>query len=105
MKKPNNFLNKIAREREIALQTRTKFTLQMSLDAALIAAADTFGIGEKRAKQFMDQYAAVYNELATMILDDAKSDREIQYTKAKVDDRLKKICGKYFCPWEERYQL
>lgn len=102
--KKNNFLARMEREKEKALAMRTRFTLQMSLDAALIAAAEVFSLGEKRAKVFMDKFAEVYNDMARMALEDAETDKEIAYTKAKVDARLREICGKYFCPWEERYQ-
>ena len=102
--KKSGFLERVAAERKAALEIRTRFTVQMSIDAALIAAAEVFGLGEKRAKQYMDKFAEVYNSMAKMALDDAKSDKEIAYTKAKVDERLKEICGQYFCPWEERYQ-
>lgn len=102
--KKNNFLARMEREKEKALDMRTRFTLQMSLDAALIAAAEVFSLGEKRAKVFMDKFAEVYNDMARMALEDAETDREIAYTKAKVDARMREICGKYFCPWEERYQ-
>lgn len=103
--KKNNFLARVEREKEKALAMRTRFTLQMSLDAAIIAAAEVFSLGEKRAKVFMDKFAEVYNDMARMALEDAETDREIAYTKAKVDERLKEICGKYFCPWEERYRV
>lgn len=102
--KKNNFLARMEREKEKSLAMRTRFTLQMSLDAALIAAAEVFSLGEKRAKVFMDKFAEVYNDMARMALEDAETDKEIAYTKAKVDARLREICGKYFCPWEERYQ-
>lgn len=101
--KKNNFLSRIEHEKQIALEMRTRFTLQMSIDAALIAASEVFGLGEKRAKVFMDKFADVYNKMAHMALEDARCDKEIAYTKAKVDERLKEICGDNFCPWEERY--
>lgn len=103
--KKSGFLERVAAERKAELEIRTRFTVQMSVDAALIAAADVFGCGEKRAKQFMDRFASVYNDMARMAIEDARDDKEISYTKAKVDERLKEICGKHFCPWEERYKL
>lgn len=66
--KKNNFLARVEREKEKALAMRTRFTLQMSLDAALIAAAEVFSLGEKRAKVFMDKFAEVYNDMARMAL-------------------------------------
>ena len=34
----------------------------------------------------------------------ARSDKQIWFTQGKVDERLKKACGKYFVPWDERYR-
>ena len=36
-------------------------------------------------------------------LADQKDDEKFAYTRGVVDRRLKKICGEYFVPWEERY--
>ena len=33
-----------------------------------------------------------------------RDDKEIWYTKAKVDAALKDACGEYFEPWEMRYR-
>ena len=87
------------RDHEAELRT----VLRMTLDAALITAADIFGLGEKRAQEYSSRFAEVYNEIAQMIVVDAQSDREIVYTRAKVDERLKEILGSGFVPWEERY--
>lgn len=42
-------------------------------------------------------------EMARMIVDDAKDDPDLAYTREKVDQRLRKICGEKFDPWEVRY--
>ena len=38
-----------------------------------------------------------------MTLDDAKGDKSLEYTKAKLDGRLKELLGEDFVPWDERY--
>ena len=38
-----------------------------------------------------------------MTLDDAKDDKSIEYTKDKLDRKLKQIMGDNFKPWDERY--
>ena len=37
-------------------------------------------------------------------LADAKADKQIWSAQGKIDERLKKACGKYFVPWDERYR-
>lgn len=38
-----------------------------------------------------------------MMLADQQSDLEYVYTREKVDQRLRQICGDKFEPWEVRY--
>ena len=68
-----------------------------------IAANAEFGFGPERLKRLSDAYDATFMEYATVTLDDAKSDKQLWYTKGKVDQELKRICGEHFVPWEERY--
>ena len=40
-----------------------------------------------------------------MTLTDAKDDKSLEYTKAKLDARLEELLGEDFQPWEERYRF
>lgn len=77
---------------------------QMYLDAALIAAHKVFGIGPKRAKLFAEEFIKAMNEIAERIVEDSKDDKDFVYTRAKIDELLKQICGENFASWEERYE-
>lgn len=103
--------NMLAR-REAAIAARIKaeydaqlsISLQMGLDAATIAANEILGMGAGRAKAFLTKYIEIYNLFARMITDDSKDDRELTYSTAKVDERIRQIVGdQVFRPWEERY--
>lgn len=48
--------------------------------------------------------AQYIHEIATFLVEDAQYDPKAVYAKAKVDERLQKICGDKFQPWEERYR-
>ena len=48
-------------------------------------------------------YDATFMQYAEMVLSDAAEDKQIWYSKGKVDHELRRVCGKYFVPWEERY--
>lgn len=44
------------------------------------------------------------NDMARMIVDDQKDDKEFVYAKPKIDEQIKSIVGpENFQPWEERY--
>lgn len=76
---------------------------QMCIDSAFMAANDVFQMGPGRCEQFGQAMTEYLMEMSSMMLEDAKSDKDLAYTQEKVDQRLKKICGDKFVPWEERY--
>lgn len=77
---------------------------QMVTDAAVLAAHDVFQLGPGRAAKFLAAIRKYTNEIASMLVEDGKTDRDYIYTREKVDARLKQICGDKFIPWEERYR-
>lgn len=77
---------------------------QMVTDAALLAAHDLFQLGPGRAAKFVVAITKYTNEIAALLVEDAKTDPDYIYTREKVDDRLKQICGDDFTPWEDRYK-
>lgn len=81
-----------------------RFTLQQCKDMMLITMHEDFGWGEERLKKLSDCYDQTFMTYAEMCLADAKTDKQIWFTQGKVDERLKKACGKYFVPWDERYR-
>lgn len=89
---------------ELQYQRKQKILVQMCCDAAVIAANDVFCAGPVRVKRFISAMASSMNEISTMILDAAKDDPDIVYAKAKLDERLKQICGDEFKEWDERYK-
>ena len=77
---------------------------QMCMDAAMIAANEVFNMGPTRCQEFAEAFIIALHEIANMTVQDGKKDKELWYTKGKLDERLKKICGEHFQPWEERYK-
>lgn len=104
MPKPSSFAIKQGIRRELARQSDIAFAIQQAKDMMLIAAGDALGFGPERAKRLSDAFDKAFTDYATLTLDDAKSDKDIWYTKAKIDERLKQVCGEHFVPWEERYK-
>lgn len=108
MKKPNAMLAKIEAEEEAkyraAFLVKMSTLQQMCIDAAFLAAADVFHMGPGRCEAYGAAMTGYLHEMAQMMLDDAKGDPELAYTREKVDGRLRKICGGKFEPWEARYE-
>lgn len=77
---------------------------QMCMDAAMIAANEVFNMGPTRCKDFADAFSEALCSIAETTVEDAKSDKQLWYTKQKLDERIRQICGDHFLPWEERYK-
>lgn len=104
MAKQSAFMQKLAREQRAAVRDARWFTMQQSLDMAMIALNEGFGFGEERLARFVEVYRRVWTEYAEATLKDAQDDSDIEYTRAKIDEKLKDICGDFFQPWDERYK-
>lgn len=96
--------NAYARKLQIAMEAkaarREMTALQMAKDAALLAAAEVFRMGPGRVPAFSAAFDAALHDIAKMTVEDTK---DMEYTKTKLDQRLRQICGEHFVPWEERY--
>ena len=102
--KRSGYLQRVRQDVNRQLTESRSIHTQMCLDAAMIAANEVFNMGPARAKAFADAFSSSLNEIADMTVSDGKTDRELWFTKSKLDERLKRICGEYFQPWEERYR-
>lgn len=88
----------------IAFHAKVGMLMQMGQDAAMIAANEVLQMGKGRAESFCVAYREAINEMARMVVDDAKDDKDFVYAKAKIDDKIRSIVGDdKFSPWEERY--
>ena len=104
MAKKNAYLAK--RDAAIYAEYRQQLyiSLQMGLDAAMIAANKVLQLGKGRAEEFGLEYMQAMNELANLINADSKDDKELVYSREKHDQRIRAIVGEdNFEPWEVRY--
>lgn len=81
------------------------FTMQWCADAAILAAHEVFQRKGEKLVEFHNAFIKYANEIAEMTIADAKDDKQIEYTKGKVDKRLQEILGDKFQPWEVRYDF
>lgn len=101
--KRSGYLQRVRQDINRQLMESRSIHTQMCLDAAMIAANEVFNMGPSRAKAFADAFSSSLSDIATMTVSDGKSDKELWFTKSKLDERLKQICGDNFQPWEVRY--
>lgn len=106
--KKSGYLKKIEQKNELkyAVQFDKKMDIlqQICIDAAFMSAADVFQMGPKRCEKFGQTMVDYIREIAKFMNEDGKGDKELTYTKVKIDERLKKICGDKFDCWEVRYK-
>lgn len=62
-----------------------------------------FGFGEKRATEFLEKFRETFEAYASLCLENAKGDANMDYTKGCIDRELARIMGSAFQPWEVRY--
>lgn len=102
--RPNPMIAKIEAKYDALFHRKMDMLMQMGQDAAMIAAHDALQMGPGRARDFCLAYIAAMNQMAKMVVDDQKDDREFVYAKAKIDEQILLIVGpENFQPWEERY--
>lgn len=78
--------------------------MQISADAALMAADDTWDVSPYSAEKFHLAHIDYVNAICKLTVEDSKDDPDIVYAKADVDRRLLQIVGKdNFEPWDERH--
>lgn len=88
---------------ETVLRRERNFTRQFMIDAAVLAVHRTFGTGPKRMQDFYVDLHEVMQEMATMICTDSRADKDLEYSKAKLDEALRPLLGVNFHPYDERY--
>lgn len=106
--KTNHMLKKLEAKYEAyyqqLFQAKLDMAMQVVQDAACFAAHDMFKMGPGRAIDFCAVIRDYTNEMMRLMNSDLKDDQDFEYTKAKIDEALKRIVGEQnFTPWESRY--
>ena len=108
MGKPNTYVQLLNAQKEIRqlkidIEFMKGFTLQQSLDIALLTLHNDFGFGPDRKAKFEEAFRKTFVEFAQMCVDDGRDDADIVYTKEKMDRMLRAACGDDILPFDERY--
>ena len=80
---------------------------RQSLDALIVAINEEFGFGEERINRLISRYIEKRKEIADMFLDDRhkNNDKELTYSKGKLDKRLQSIMGPEYPEHDVRYTV
>lgn len=84
-------------------ERKTEICIQMCFDAATLAANEVLGLGKGRYLAFANAFRDKINGIGSLIHEDAKDDKDITYSRAKIDEAIKPIAGDAFMEWDERY--
>ena len=101
----SGYLARLQQQKAADLSFHRKFTMQWCADAAILAANEVFQRKGKKLVEFHNAFVRYAHEIAEMTLDDAKGDKSLEYTKFKIDERLKDLLGDDFIPWDDRYRF
>lgn len=101
----NAYLVKLQAQKAFEMERMRLFTMQWCADAAVLAANEVFKRKGDVIVEFCLAMQTYSQEIARITLEDAKGDKDIEYTKTRVDERLKAILGDAFQPWDERYSV
>ena len=105
MSRKNTTMILAERMAENIVASQVHARLQISADAACIAANKTFNMGPKRAPEFCKNFMEALNWLADLYVEDCDSnhDNGIMYAKGKRDEVMKKFMGEAFSEFDEAY--
>lgn len=101
MGKQSGYLTRLRVQQAIRDREQQRLTRQQCHDMAIIALHLAFGFGPDRVAKFDKKVSEVWNEYADMAVSDEK---QMVYTKEKIDRVLREACGENFVPWDERYK-
>lgn len=104
MPKPSAYRQKIQAAQAAEISYQRKFTIQWCEDAALLAANEVFRRRGEKLAEFRDAFRTIITEIANMTIDDARGDKSLEYTKDRLDGRLRSVLDeKDFEDWDMRY--
>lgn len=103
MGQKNAFAQKMRMERKIWMDIQRRFTIQQCIDVAEITLNEHFGFGKKRLTAFEEKFRQEIAQFILLALKDDAEDKGINYTKGKLDRRLRKIFKDEGIFFENRY--
>ncbi len=103
MSKKNAFADKLRTQRKIWLDIQRRFTIQQCRDVMMITLHEHFGWGEKRCRRLQKAFREAMDDYILFALRDDMDDRNLNYTKGKMDEQLRRILKDETIRFEDRY--
>ena len=103
----NAYLARLEQEKQDRARIAQYVNERQSLDALIVAINDEFGFGAERINRLISRYIETRKEIADMFLDDRhkNNDKELTYSKGKLDKRLQSIMGSGYPEHDARYTV
>ena len=103
----NAYLAQLERRMQDRARVTQYVNERQSLDALIVAINDEFGFGTERINRLLARYIETRKEIADMFLDDRNknNDKELSYSKGKMDKRLQSIMGPDYPEHDVRYTV
>ena len=98
----NSFAEREKRRKELQMVKVIVITQQQILDAVALTLNEEFGFAEERLKRFQVAFDKKYAEIREIENDDTEDG---EYSRYKLEKALQAACGKYYTPFEERYDF
>ena len=99
----NAFADKLRNQRKIWMDIQRRFTIQQCEDVLLIVMHDSFGWGEKRCRRLQKAFREAMDDYILFAMRDDMDDRNLNYTKGKLDEQLRRILKDETIRFEDRY--
>lgn len=97
----NKMIERLRAEYAKGFTVSGRFYRQLMCDLSVLVLAQDFGWKPDRLYKFCEALSRLHDEYADIWNSDSN---DIEYSKARLDDALKAVCGERFLPWEERYK-
>lgn len=105
MARNNAYLARQQAIQKAVLSFHRKFTMHWCEDAAILAANEVFHRRGEILVEFRNAFIKYVELISNMARTDVKDDKEMVYTKEKIDAELRELLGDAFVPWDERHLL
>ena len=97
----NGYLAKLRTEYARGFVTSGRFHRQLMTDLSVIVLAQDFGFSPEQLLKYCRELGKLHDEYADIFNTDSA---DTEYSRTKLDDALREVCGPLFVPWEGRYE-
>lgn len=87
---------------EVTAVSIIAYTQQEMLDAMALCLSEFYGFGAERQRKFKEALETKYTEIHALQKTDTDDG---EYSRTKIEEALKRACGKYYVPHDERYDI